>query len=254
MGNADAYNYESFSFALDHDGIEWWLERAPRLGEAAPDFELADLDGGSLRLSDLRGRPVVLEFGSYTCPIFDGCIPAMDRLSAEHPEATFLVVYVREAHPGEITGAHRHLADKRAAARQLLAEERLERRLLIDGVDGEVHRRYGGAWNPVYVIGPDGRILLRRAWNDPERVAAVLDQLGAGAEARLEESAEMGPPIRRKPFGLGLLERGGRRALLDFYLTAPPPIQEMLRSSPTASVRTVVAETADASVDTTGGI
>jgi len=36
------------------------------LGEAAPDFELPRAEGGSLRLSDLRGRPTLLHFGSFT--------------------------------------------------------------------------------------------------------------------------------------------------------------------------------------------
>jgi hypothetical protein len=36
-------------------------------GEIAPDFTLPRAGGGgSLRLSDLRGKPVLLHFGSYT--------------------------------------------------------------------------------------------------------------------------------------------------------------------------------------------
>jgi peroxiredoxin len=31
-------------------------------GESAPDFELPDQDGRSVKLSDLRGQPVVLYF------------------------------------------------------------------------------------------------------------------------------------------------------------------------------------------------
>ena len=34
----------------------------PRLGEPAPDFELPDQNGQTIRLSDLRGKPVVLYF------------------------------------------------------------------------------------------------------------------------------------------------------------------------------------------------
>lgn len=34
-------------------------------GKPAPDFALADLDGQTVRLSSLRGRPVVLSFWSY---------------------------------------------------------------------------------------------------------------------------------------------------------------------------------------------
>lgn len=35
-------------------------------GELAPDFELRRVDGGTFRLSDLPGRPVLLHFGSFT--------------------------------------------------------------------------------------------------------------------------------------------------------------------------------------------
>ena len=35
-------------------------------GNEAPDFDLEMTDGGRLRLRDLRGRPVLLHFGSYT--------------------------------------------------------------------------------------------------------------------------------------------------------------------------------------------
>ena len=31
-------------------------------GELAPDFELKDVEGNSIRLSDYRGRPLVLAF------------------------------------------------------------------------------------------------------------------------------------------------------------------------------------------------
>jgi cytochrome oxidase Cu insertion factor (SCO1/SenC/PrrC family) len=43
-------------------------ETAPKAGDEAPDFELPVLhgDGTTVRLSDLRGRPVALVFGSYT--------------------------------------------------------------------------------------------------------------------------------------------------------------------------------------------
>ena len=43
-------------------------ERAPRVGDEAPEFELPVLDGkgATVRLSELRGKPVALIFGSYT--------------------------------------------------------------------------------------------------------------------------------------------------------------------------------------------
>ncbi len=43
-------------------------ESAPKVGDEAPDFELPVLhrDGATVRLSDLRSKPVALIFGSYT--------------------------------------------------------------------------------------------------------------------------------------------------------------------------------------------
>jgi hypothetical protein len=48
------------------------LDRVPKVGEQAPDFELERLGankkatGEMVRLSELRGRPVALVFGAYT--------------------------------------------------------------------------------------------------------------------------------------------------------------------------------------------
>ncbi len=41
---------------------------AARRGQVAPDFSLETLTGETLRLSDFRGRPVLLNFWSSRCP------------------------------------------------------------------------------------------------------------------------------------------------------------------------------------------
>lgn len=40
---------------------------APAVGSLAPDFQAATIDGRTVRLSDLRGRPVWLTFGASWC-------------------------------------------------------------------------------------------------------------------------------------------------------------------------------------------
>jgi hypothetical protein len=112
--------------------------------------------------------------------------------------------------------------------------------VLIDDLGGAVHRRYGGAWDSVYVIGPDGRVVLRQAWNHPGRVDEVLHELASGQDMRPRETTDMAPPSGR-PMGEGLL-RGGTRALRDFYETAPPPVQQRLRESPSQPVQDALRE------------
>jgi len=241
----DIYNYPAFSFDL-HDSFERWLAEAPQLGDVAPAFELPDLEGRHHRLGDFHGKPTVIEFASYTCPIFCGHIPAMRQVARDHPEAAFVVVYAREAHPGEALGAHSNDADKRAAARRLATSEPIDRLLLVDDLDGTVHRRYGSAPDAAFVLDGNGRTVLRRAWNDPAQVGRALDDLRGGQVVPFE-SIDMSPPPNRDGFGHGLL-RGGRQALIDFYSSAPPAIRQLLETSHSAAVRTVVAGAARADV------
>lgn len=61
------YNFEHFTIRiLLEDGKRTIKAEGILPGEIAPDFELPKVGGGTLRLSDLRGKPVILHFGSYT--------------------------------------------------------------------------------------------------------------------------------------------------------------------------------------------
>lgn len=64
--------------------------RAPDLPERAPAFALPDLDGGTVRLEALRGRPVVLNFWATWCPPCRVEIPAFSRLAARRPDVAVL--------------------------------------------------------------------------------------------------------------------------------------------------------------------
>ncbi len=63
----EKYNYAHFRathYLLDVLGTI--TARGVNPGETAPDFELPRVEGGRLRLSELRGKPVLLHFGSTT--------------------------------------------------------------------------------------------------------------------------------------------------------------------------------------------
>lgn len=52
----------------------------PEVGQVAPDFTLPLLYGGNVRLSDLRGQPVVLNFWATWCPPCIEEMPALESL------------------------------------------------------------------------------------------------------------------------------------------------------------------------------
>ena len=61
------YNYEHFRPKhLLADLLKTARGEGIGPGEEAPDFELESTGGERVRLSDLRGRPVALRFGSFT--------------------------------------------------------------------------------------------------------------------------------------------------------------------------------------------
>jgi hypothetical protein len=63
----EQYNFKHFrSTHLIADVRRTLTAEGIRPGQAAPEFELPRAGGGSLRLRDLRGKPVLLRFGSFT--------------------------------------------------------------------------------------------------------------------------------------------------------------------------------------------
>lgn len=62
-----SYNFDHFqSRHLLADAQRTLSAQGVQPGEAAPDFELPRVGGGSQRLSFLLGKPILLHFGSYT--------------------------------------------------------------------------------------------------------------------------------------------------------------------------------------------
>jgi peroxiredoxin len=62
------------------------LATAPEVGKLAPNFRLQTLDGQEIVLSDLRGRPVFLNFWATWCFPCVTEMPAMQRLADRYGE------------------------------------------------------------------------------------------------------------------------------------------------------------------------
>jgi cytochrome c biogenesis protein CcmG/thiol:disulfide interchange protein DsbE len=62
------------------------------LGAQAPDFALADLNGNPIRLADLRGRPVIVNFWASWCGPCVEEFPLLQRALDEHRAQGLTVV------------------------------------------------------------------------------------------------------------------------------------------------------------------
>lgn len=207
------YNYRRFR--LSH--FQWDPMPGPRPGEQVPDFAIRRLDGGELRLSELAGRTVVVEAGSYTCPQFVANVERMASLRRRFPEVEFLVLYNREAHPGGRVGPHRSLQAKMELARRTRQREGDERTYLVDDLDGRVSLALGGMANFTYVMDGLGRVVYRSLFTWPPEVEKVLAEMEAGT-ARPRNGYGFIPAARHL---VPVFLRGGWGAVWDFAVALP---------------------------------
>jgi tetratricopeptide (TPR) repeat protein len=146
----------------------------PKPTELAPDFALPETNTNKqIRLSDFRGKtPVVLVFGSYSCPNFRASADALKSLQQRYQSrAAFLLIYIKEAHPqGSDFQTGRNLrenitltpaatlAEKQEHATMCTRKLHLPFTALVDGMDGAVEATYNAWPSRVFVIATNGHI------------------------------------------------------------------------------------------------
>jgi peroxiredoxin len=129
------------------------------LGKPAPDFELKDLDGKAVKLSDYKGKIVVLEWFNPDCPFVvrnygeGGSLRGQaERLAKDG------VVWI-----GINSGAEGKQGAGLERNRKARADWKLANPLLLD-TKGDVGRRYEAKTTPhMYVIDAKGLLVYRGA-------------------------------------------------------------------------------------------
>ena len=87
-------------------------------------------------------------------------------------------MYTRETHPEHARGIYEHFEsfdEKLARARILQERFDTPRAILVDDLDGTVHRRYAGVPNQAWVINHTGHIAYKAGWTDAEDIRFGLD-------------------------------------------------------------------------------
>jgi peroxiredoxin len=123
------------------------LEQVPAPGRPAPDFELQSLDGQTISLRDLRGRPVLLNFWATWCGPCRIEMPLLQEVS-EDPEWSEEGLVMLAVNLGETP----------SLVREFVGKNNLTFTILLD-TSGKVGTLYNVAAIPMtYFIDEDGII------------------------------------------------------------------------------------------------
>jgi len=164
------------------------------VGQPAPDFRLASVDGRQISLADFEGKVVVLEWMNPNCPFSKHHSEArtMQTTAAKHPEAVWLAINSTRAGHGD------YLAPEAYA--KFLAANGIDYPVLYDP-DGKVGRAYGAKTTPhMYVIDAAGTLVYQGAIDDdPSLKAPTVNYV----DAALAALAAGKPPATTttKPYG-----------------------------------------------------
>lgn len=199
----------------------------PMVGDSLVNAELFNLEGKPVELESFRGKPIVLEMGSYTCPMYNNDVATMNSLAREYPDVHFLVMYIREAHPGERVKAHSCFEDKLALAK-LIKEDEPNRSVLVDTIAGVAHKAYGALPNSVHVFDEKGVVVYRSDWSNVEVVEKVLASMAHKSVRFTKDHFEKRPP---PGMAFSVLLRGGWLALADVFLNVPGMIRAHIKAS-----------------------
>ncbi|HEY5738599.1 MAG TPA: redoxin domain-containing protein [Gammaproteobacteria bacterium] len=130
----------------------------------APDFSLLDMDGTVFRLSDHRGRVLIVNFWATWCPPCREEMPAMQRAWEQLREEGMLMIGI-------------NVGEDEDTIFQFTADYPVDFPLLMDS-DSAVTGRWPVRGLPTtYVVDPAGRLVYQaigsREWDDPALLELV---------------------------------------------------------------------------------
>jgi len=138
-------------------------------GKPAPDFDARALDGKTVRLSDLRGKVVMLDFMASWCGICVGALPEIKELYGQFDRSKFEIISV-SLDGGETTDTT--LKD----LKYLLADHPVDWPVVFDdtGWDNTIARSYGVNRLPAHIIiDREGIIRLVAEGGDKKKMREV---------------------------------------------------------------------------------
>jgi peroxiredoxin len=165
----------SYEFTVDRQGRSLTLkpltEKLPdrvslETGSVVPEFSFTDIDGKLRRLSDYRGKVVLLDFWGVWCA---PCVAEAPKLAA---------IYHKLHEKGfEVIGIH--MGNEMAALRKFIAEKGMPWAQSIEEERGALHKLFRvDRWPTYYLIGKDGTIRANNLRPGDELIKKIEQQFG----------------------------------------------------------------------------
>ena len=130
-------------------------QAVPAVGQAAPDFTLTDAAGKTVKLSDYRGKHVVLEWTNPGCPYVrkhydSGNMPATQK-DATAKGVVWLAI-------NSTARDHYDWLEPGALATWMSKHKAVPNAILVDA-EGTVGKAYGARTTPhIYIVDPQGKL------------------------------------------------------------------------------------------------
>lgn len=138
-------------FAQEQDLDAKYAADLLKPGTPAPEFVLNDINGNAVKMSQFRGKTVVLIFWASWCPDCRAEVPALKELQAR-------------TDPGKVVFVSVSFDRTEEAWKKYVAENELGGVQLFDAAgkkESKVGDAYQVKWIPSqYIIGPDGKVVL----------------------------------------------------------------------------------------------
>ena len=199
----------------------------PGPGDLIPEFTVMTTDGATIDNADLRrdGRPTLIVFGSLTCPITESAGEGLRELHTRYGDRVrFVLINVREAHPGAATPQPQTEHQKTEHAVRLKQHHQLSFEVATDDLEGTMHRAFGPRPSSAYLVESSGRIMFRAHWSNV--TTAIKEAVAAAASGHRPPRAAVGQTPRAMARMTGYapqaFDTAGRGATRDTWKVAPP--------------------------------
>jgi hypothetical protein len=133
----------------------------------------------------------------------------------------FVEVEVRQAHPGPGVPTHRTPEQKAHDARAHVREYAIPWPMLVDGLDGDVHKQYATLPDPAFLIGTDGRVAFIDYWTHAPTLHRAIEHLmHLGGRGIVGESRTI-RPLATITEGWPAIRRGLPRSFIELETAFP---------------------------------